>query len=59
MKNRKLFRILLSVAALFLFLVATLHFLHSGFADSLGWTWLILGLLFAALAIIDIRKQGN
>lgn len=59
MKNRKLYRILLSVAALFLFLVAILHFVHNGFADSLGWAWLVLGLLFLALAIIDIRKQGN
>ena len=57
MKNRKLFRILVSVAALILVLIGILHFLHNGFADALGWTWVSLGLIFVAWAIIDIRKS--
>ena len=59
MKNRKLARILLSIAALFLFLVAVLRFLLHGFTDLSGWGWLFLGLVFVALAIIDLRKSAD
>jgi hypothetical membrane protein len=56
MKNRKLSRIIISVAALILVLIGILHFLHNGYTDLLGWTWLILGLIFATVAIIDPGK---
>jgi len=59
MKNRKLARILLSVAALFLFLAAILHFLFHGIADLTGWGWLVLGLIFVALAITGFRKPAD
>ena len=59
MKNRKLARLLQSIAALLLFLVAIVRFVLHGFADLSGWVWLFLGLVFAALAIIDLRKSAD
>jgi len=59
MKNRKLARILQSIAALFLFLVAILRFLLHGFADLSGWGWLFLGLIFMALVLIGLHKPAD